>query len=115
MIKISKTVLREEISNYLELGLTNAEIADRLNEKYGADEKTKLNAIKVGKLKKAVGLEGTKPKGKQLFELVDDEEEPVSQLEAYEVYADLAEPEYEPQELLFEPAEVISSNPNSIY
>lgn len=74
MIKISKTRLKEEMENYMELGLTNAEIAEKLNEKYGADDKSKLNSIKVGKLKKMVGLSGTKPKGKQLFELVDDEE-----------------------------------------
>lgn len=89
MIKISKTQLKEKFERYLELGLTNGEIADRLNEEFNAQGASKLNAIKVGKLKKAVGLAGTKPKAKQLFELVDDEE--------YEAQAVL-HPDYIPEE-----------------
>jgi len=116
MIKLKKSDLKAEIEKYLELGLTNAEIADRMNEIYGADEKNKLNALKVGKLKKMVGLEGTKPKGKQLFELLDDEEETQSyqqiEQELIEDFTNmgLEEDVYEP-----EFNEPFPTNPNAIY
>jgi hypothetical protein len=74
MIKISKSELREKFIQLMDLGLTNPEIATRLNEEYGADESNALSALKVADLKEAVGLKGYKPKKKSLFELVDDEE-----------------------------------------
>jgi hypothetical protein len=73
MIKISKSELREKLITLMELGLTNAEIATRLNEEFNADETNALTAMKVAQFKDAVGLKGWKPKKKSLFELIDDD------------------------------------------
>ena len=76
MIQVSKKVLSEKITYYAqELGLKNDEIAEKLNEEYGATEDNKLRAPQVAKLKDVLGLKGLKPKKKALFELVDDEVE----------------------------------------
>jgi hypothetical protein len=110
MIKISKTQLKEKFEKYLELGLTNGEIAERLNEEFNAEGASRLNSIKVGKLKKAVGLAGAKPKAKQLFELVDDEEyedQFVSQVEELENYPENSIPDYE------QPTEQATEQPTS--
>lgn len=75
MIKINKSELKEKFINLMELGLTNPEIADRLNEEYNATSENALTSMKVSALKDAVGLKGYKPKKKSLFELVDDDED----------------------------------------
>ena len=74
MIKVTKVEMRDKLISLMELGLTNAEIADRLNEEYNADERNSINAMGVSKLKAQVGVKNMKPKKKSLFELVDDED-----------------------------------------
>ena len=77
MIKITKTELKEKITYYVQtLGLKNDEVATRLNEDYGADDKEKLTGLNVAALKKQLGIKGIKPKKKSLFEFV---EEPVEE------------------------------------
>ncbi len=75
MIKITKGEMRDKLISLMELGLTNADIAERLNEEYGADERNKINSIGVSKLKAQLDIKNMKPKKKSLFELVDDVEE----------------------------------------
>ncbi len=75
MIKITKKEMRDKLVSLMELGLTNADIAERLNEEYNADERSKINAMGVSKLKAQLDIKNMKPKKKSLFELVDDEEE----------------------------------------
>ncbi len=88
MIKISKSELKEKLIQLMELGLTNADIATRLNEEYNADESNSLTAMKVAQLKDAVGLKGWKPKKKSLFELVEDDEISESQTQLPIEYPD---------------------------
>lgn len=76
MIKITKEALKEKITNYVQnLGMTNAEVAVRLNEEFGANDKEKLNAQTVAKLKEQLGIKGIKPKKKALFEFVEEDTE----------------------------------------
>ena len=75
MITISKNKMKELLIKLMDLGLTNEEIAVRLNDEYGATEDNQLSTQQVAKYKALVGLKGYKPKKKQLFELVDDETE----------------------------------------
>ena len=75
MITISKNKMKELLIKLMDLGLTNKEIAVRLNDEYGATEDNQLSTQQVAKYKALVGLKGYKPKKKQLFELVDDETE----------------------------------------
>lgn len=89
MIKITKSELREKMIELMELGLTNSEIAERLNSEYGATEENALSTMKVAQLKDAVGLKGYKPKKKALFELVDDNVEiPAPKVEMHVSYLD---------------------------
>lgn len=92
MIRISKSEMKDKLVQLMELGLTNADIATRLNEEFNADATNALTSIKVGQLKEAVGLKGWKPKKKSLFELVDDEETPSN---TYPEPKDMEEYKYE--------------------
>lgn len=74
MIKVTKTEMKEKLLSFLNLGMTNAEIADRLNAEYSATPSSKMTALGVAKLKKALNMSNTKPKKKALFELIDDGE-----------------------------------------
>ena len=76
MITISKNKMKELLIKFMELGLTNPEIAERLNTEYGATDDNRLTAQQVAKYKALVGLKGYKPKKKSLFELVDEEPPP---------------------------------------
>ena len=89
MITISKNKMKELLIRLMDLGLTNEEIAVRLNEEYGATDDNRLTTQQVAKYKALVGLKGYKPKKKQLFELVDDDIQP-----------DLAAPEFEEDDLV---------------
>ena len=75
MITISKNKMKELLIKLMDLGLTNEEIAVRLSVDYGATDDNRLTTQQVAKYKALVGLKGYKPKKKQLFELVDDETE----------------------------------------
>ena len=75
MITISKGKMRELLTKLMDLGLTNEEIAVRLNDEYGATDDNRLTVHSVAKYKALVGLKNHKPKKKKLFELVDDETE----------------------------------------
>lgn len=76
MIKITKEALKEKITNYVQnLGMTNAEIAVRLNKDFEASDKEKLTAQNVAKLKNQLGIKGIKPKKKALFEFVEESSE----------------------------------------
>jgi hypothetical protein len=80
MKQIGKKELTEKLVKFLELGLTNAEIAERLNNEFEADRTNKMSTAQVAKMKAALGLKGTKPKKKALFEIIDeDPQEGVSQ------------------------------------
>lgn len=80
MIRISKNRMRELLIKLMELGLTNDEIAVRLNKDYKATEDNALSALGVAKIKSTVGLKGYKPKKKSLFEFVEEDED-VKELE----------------------------------
>ena len=89
MITISKNKMKELLIKFMELGLTNPEIAERLNTEYGATDDNRLTTQQVAKYKALVGLKNHKPKKKQLFELVDDDVQP-----------DLTAPEFEEDDLV---------------
>ena len=78
MIKINKTEMKSKIENLAQdLGLTNKEIAEKLNEEFTLEGRNKLSTGDVAKLKAQLGLKGLKPKKRAAFELIDDENEPV--------------------------------------
>lgn len=70
--EVTKAQLRELIQNALDEGLDTKEMAQRFNEQYG-DEKNKLSAADVTRLKELVGLKGAKPRKKnQVFRIVEN-------------------------------------------
>lgn len=72
MIKITFSELKSKIEGLMELGLTNPQIAERLNQENNATSKNSLSTADVAKLKAKLGLKGTKPKKQSLFELVEE-------------------------------------------
>ena len=94
MITISKNKMKELLIKLMDLGLTNEEIAVRLNDEYGATEDNQLSTQQVAKYKALVGLKGYKPKKKQLFELVDDETEVLAD------GSEITSPEFEEDDLV---------------
>ena len=94
MITISKNKMKELLIKLMDLGLTNEEIAVRLNDEYGATEDNQLSTQQVAKYKALVGLKGYKPKKKQLFELVDDETEVLAD------GSEITSPEFEENDLV---------------
>lgn len=75
MRKVTKAEMIEKLTKFTQdLGLTNAEIAEKLNSEFEATDANKMSAVHVGKLKEQLGLKGMKPKKKALFELVDEVE-----------------------------------------
>ena len=94
MITISKNKMRELLIKLMELGLTNQEIATKLNEEYGADDDNRLSPQAVSKYKALVGLKNYKPKKKQLFEIVDDETEVLAD------ESEITSPEFEEDDLV---------------
>lgn len=75
MRKVTRSEMIEKITRYAQdLGLKNAEIAERLNKDFDATRENKMSSAQVAKLKADLGIKGMKPKKKALFELVEDEE-----------------------------------------
>jgi len=72
MVDVTKAEMIEKLTHFIqELGLTNAEIAEKLNEEFEATDATRIGATHVSKIKEQLGLKGMKPKKKALFRLVD--------------------------------------------
>lgn len=91
MTKITLGRLREELQNGLEKGFTNKEIADALNERYGSEGGAKLTANDIRVYKEKVGLKGAKPKRKQFFEIIEDEQEDITDVEPEQETSEFAQ------------------------
>ena len=94
MREVTKAEMIEKLTYFTqELGLTNAEIAEKLNEEFEANDANKMRAPHVAKVKEQLGLKGMKPKKKALFELVDEVKEEVQTPEPQQVSAPMNSPQ----------------------